>query len=149
MSTRGNIAIKLSVSDREGTLKYNPQFTPMSPIMMLERVGTIEPLGKPYLQIYNHHDSYPSHLGRILLNHYNDYEKALNLVLAGDTSGVDENSTDAYVKYDSWGDVKPEIIDEPYQDEQYLYVYEDGQWFIQGKEYPVLTPLTQEIIDND
>ena len=149
MSTRGNIAIKLSLSDREGTMKYNPQFTPMSPIMILERVGTVEPLGKPYLQIYNHHDSYPSHLGRILLNHYNDYEKALNLILAGDTSGVGENRTDAYVRYDSWGDVKPEIVDEPYQGEQYLYVFEDGQWLIQGGEYPTLTPLTQEIIDND
>lgn len=148
MSTRGNIAIKLSVSDRGGTLKYNPDFTPQSRVNA-NKFDTVEPLGKTYLQIYCQHDSYPSHLGKMLLNHYNDYEKALNLILAGDTSGVSENETDAYARYDDWDDVKPEIIDKPYQGEQYLYVYEDGQWFIQRGENPTLTPLTQEIINND
>lgn len=147
MSTRGNIAIKLNSSDRVSTLKYNPDVLPA--VKRNNNIGDVEAGDKPYLRIYNHHDSYPSHLGKILLNHYNDYEKALNLVLAGDTSGVREWETDAYAELDDWDDVKPDALDEPYQSEQYLYVYEDGQWFIQGGEYPTLTPLTQEIIDND
>lgn len=147
MSTRGNIAIKLNSSDRVSTLKYNPDVLPA--VKRKNNIGDVEAGDKPYLQIYNHHDSYPSHLGKILLNNYNSYEKALNLILAGDTSSVGEWKTDAYAELDDWDDVKPDALEEPSQDEQYLYVYEDGQWFIQGGEYTVLTPLTQEIIDND
>ena len=147
MSTRGNIAIKLNSSDRVSTLKYNPDVLPA--VRRKNNIGDVEAEDKPYLQIYNHHDSYPSHLGKILLNHYNSYEKALNLILAGYTSSVGEWKTDAYAELDDWDDVKPDALDEPSQDEEYLYVFEDNQWFIQGKAYSELTPLTEEIIAND
>ena len=147
MSTRGNIAIKLNSSDRVSTLKYNPDVLPA--VRRKNNIGDVEAGDKPYLQIYNHHDSYPSHLGKILLNHYNSYEKALNLILAGDTSSVGEWKTDAYAELDDWDDVKPDALDEPSQEEEYLYVFEDNQWFIQGKAYTELTLLTEEIIAND
>lgn len=147
MSTRGNIAIKLNSSDRVSTLKYNPDVLPA--VRKKNNIGDVEAGDKPYLQIYNHHDSYPSHLGKILLNHYNSYEKALNLILAGYTSSVGELKTDAYAELDDWDDVKPDAIEKPSQKEIYLYVFEDNQWFIQGNAYTELTPLTEEIIANN
>ena len=36
--------------------------------------------------IYCHHDGYPSHNGRILLNHYDDIEKVEQLIALGDLS---------------------------------------------------------------
>ena len=69
-----------------------------------------------------------------------------NISLAGYAFTVE---TDAYAELDDWDDVKPDALDEPSQEEEYLYVFEDNQWFIQGKAYTELTLLTEEIIAND
>lgn len=42
------------------------------------------------LFVYHHSDSYPSYLGRMLLDHYNSREKAEALVALGDLSFVDK-----------------------------------------------------------
>lgn len=41
--------------------------------------------------VYCHSDGYPSHNGALLLNHYNDLEKAQNIVALGGVSFLDEN----------------------------------------------------------
>lgn len=39
-------------------------------------------------QIYTHWDGYPSHMGKLLLNHYNSLERAESLVSFGDLSSL-------------------------------------------------------------
>ena len=145
MSTRGNIAIKLNDADTTANLLYDPSKEPRTPRDITDKVYPINPAGKKYLQIYNHHDSYPSGLGYLLLKYYTDYDTVLNLILAGDTSSVGTINTAAYVQNDDYDDTKPQFLDAPELDEEYLYVYEDGKWFIQGHEFENLTELTLEM----
>lgn len=148
MSTRGNIAIRLKEEHLNTVLEFNENIKPnLRSLSCLNTVMTNA--ATPYLQIYNHHDSYPSHLGKILFNHYKTYDEVLNLILAGDTSGVGPETTSYYAPYDGYDDTKPSSTVKPLQNEEYLYVFENNQWFIQGKAYTELTPLTEEIIIND
>jgi len=45
--------------------------------------------------IYNHFDSYPSELGRILKEHYNSYEDVLDLISHGDSSYIGRTIEDS------------------------------------------------------
>ena len=87
---------------------------------------------KPVLQIYNHHDGYPDHLGTVLNKYYNDYERALALILAGDTSFVDQHSTKAYASRPDEGyeSNKPVVLDHSRVNEEYLYTFTDGKWIM-------------------
>lgn len=152
MSTRGNIAIRLRDEHQNANLVYDPAagVDTSNGTDIMSKISHVNPGGNRYLQIYNHHDSYPSYLGRKLLNHYMDYDKVLNLILAGDTSGVNNNTTACYVSYgDDYEDTRPAALQDPSWNEEYLYVYEDGKWFVQGHDIETLTELTQDIIDND
>lgn len=55
------------------------------------RSAIIVKVGKGYKGIYCHWDGYPSHVGRILHEHYNTQDKANALVALGDLSSLKEN----------------------------------------------------------
>ncbi len=110
MSTRGNICVKVKSQDFERVNKL---------------VGGISE-ETPYMYIYNHFDSYPDGLGKQLVENYNDYDKALDLVLEGDCSAPEQ----PYSKREGYENTKPRtahVITEANQQE-YLYVYENDGW---------------------
>jgi hypothetical protein len=110
-----------------------------------------------YKAIYCHYDGYPEGVGAILKEHYTDLDKVEELIALGDISslgkevhipeGVEhsfdkrvEGITTAYMRdrgemdceaqlYKTVSDVKSAI------DNQYLYVFEDGKWTCEGKDY--------------
>lgn len=43
------------------------------------------------MSIYNHSDGYPEHLGKVLVQHYQDPAKVAELIKNGDASFIDEN----------------------------------------------------------
>lgn len=115
MSTRSNIAIKLKEEDRNRDFiaPDNSQFNPG---------------GKAYLQIYCHFDGYPSGVGQDLLDENFTYEQALNFIMLGDHSSVEE----AYIERgESWQDDKPRCMDEPICREEFLYCFMDDNWYIE------------------
>lgn len=135
MATRANIAIVLKPEDQNVPLNFmSDRFKDVRPLVGLGKESEIEftdvIANKPVLQIYNHHDGYPDHLGVVLNKYYNDYEKALALILAGDTSFVDQHSTKAYAsRLDEGYEInKPVILDHSRVNEEYLYTFVDGKW---------------------
>ena len=94
----------------------------------------INPNGGEALGIYNHSDGYPGGVGEALLEHYNTYEQALNLVLGGNCSSI----IDSYQPYalrdgEDWENIKPEIMDEDMKLDwvyDYGYMFKDGMWYV-------------------
>lgn len=80
------------------------------------------------LQIYCHFDGYPDGVGAQLIKHFNTYEEALSLVLAGDTSYLEDGHTGAYAVNEGYEETLPEALDEPLRHNDYLYVWNDGEW---------------------
>lgn len=95
--------------------------------------------------IYNHFDGYTEHLGEILKNHYNTFEKAQELILHGDASFIDKTLDECTFYHrdrgEEWDDVKPQahmnIQDAMENYEQdYDYIFIDGEWkLVDGEEY--------------
>lgn len=138
MATRANIAIVLKPEDQNIPLNFmSDRFKDVRPLVGMVDIGGESEIeftdviaNKPVLQIYNHNDGYPDHLGEVLNKYYNDYEKALALILAGDTSFVDQHSTKAYASRPDEGYErnKPVILDHSRVNEEYLYTFVDGKW---------------------
>lgn len=136
MATRANIAIVLNSEDRNKPLNFmSDRFNEVRPHLGMdlaeevqEECNFVDVMSPKVLQIYNHNDGYPDHLGYILRKYYNTYEKALALILAGDTSSVDDDRTVAYCTRDGYERVTPRCFDHPTQYEEYLYTFIDGEW---------------------
>jgi hypothetical protein len=135
MATRANIAIVLKPEDQNVPLNFmSDRFKDVRPLVGMGKESEIEftdvVADKPVLQIYNHHDGYPDHLGTVLNRYYNDYERALALILAGDTSFVDQHSTKAYASRPDEGYErnKPVILEYSRTNEEYLYTFVNGKW---------------------
>lgn len=137
MATRANIAIVLKPEDQNVPLNFmSDRFKDVRPLVGMDKTEESEIeftdviADKRVLQIYNHNDGYPDHLGTVLNKYYNDYEKALALILAGDTSFVDQHSTKAYASRPDEGYErnKPMILDHSRVNESYLYTFMDGKW---------------------
>ena len=100
MSTRSNIAIRVDNSE----------------------------LKNRYIIIYCHHDGYINGVGKKLLEKYNTYESAYELILQGDCSslGCPYKESGDYHEFNIKEDF-PEVM------EDYLYVFAYGEWFVSDK----------------
>jgi len=146
MSTRSNIVLVLKEEDYGKVMKFNPVLVgkPMSesyekkPCEFDTPEVSIE--GKKFMYIYHHWDGYPECLGETLLNEFNDYDKILNLLLAGDESSINGDSICPYHAWrnEDWESVKPEFTDEcPFGDLfiEYVYKFENGLWYVKEGDY--------------
>lgn len=87
--------------------------------------------------IYNNFDGYEDHLGEVLKNHYNTFEKAQELILHGDASFIDKTLDECTFYHrdrgEEWDDVKPQAFTsilhamEMYE-QGYDYIFIDGEW---------------------
>ena len=142
MSTRCNIAVVVKESDRKRSLNLINYAKEVG--FDLDRINTegksvvLESIydkaitlnDRKVLQIYCHFDGYPDGVGAQLIEYFNTYEEALALVLAGDTSYIDDRTTGAYAIHEDYESNLPEALDEPLQHNDYLYVWSDGEWKI-------------------
>jgi hypothetical protein len=92
------------------------------------------------IRIYHHWDGYPDGVGQTLLDEFNSYEKAINLIAFGDASDI--CGTNA-VFYNSWREGEDWKITKPRQytseqsyedscDEDYAYLFKDGKWYVKN-----------------
>ena len=130
MATRSNIAIILKEEDKARVFaELNER---------LEEVGDRFRYGVDngnVLQIYCHWDGYPDGVGQDLLDDFNSYDKALELILEGDHSTPHESYTSMG---GDWESNRPVQRTQPRRCEEYLYVFKDGNWKI---------PVNDEMID--
>lgn len=141
MATRAMIYVKVNEEDigKEMKADLDKVKDKLSSRLTLgaidNQIGSVK-LGK-YVGIYHHWDGYPSGVGETLLNEYNDYESALNLVLLGDESTINE-SLHPYMgnNGEEWEHCKPMVIDsDGIGDtlENFDYLFSDGSWKFRAK----------------
>lgn len=114
MSTRGNICIRIQEEDYDRVNSIISKYS-------FRKISK----WSPYLYIYNHFDSYPESLGKELLTNYNNYNKALELVLEGDCSYPGR----PYKGSEEYSNVVPKVAFnkvEAFQNE-FLYVF-NKEW---------------------
>lgn len=150
MATRSNIRVVLKEEDRDREMYFDPMLIGNDSNgqykISLNEWGNeqlsiaqslwehVNPAGAEALRIYHHWDGYPEGVGETLINEYNTYEKALNLVLGGDCSTINRAySPYALRKSEDWDTIKPQLITEDCGiSEEYDYMFKDGEWFVRS-----------------
>ena len=164
MATRSNIRVILKEEDRNKDMKFNPELIGKDS-MGLYKINdkewgsdqievengsweTVNPNGKPALSIYHHWDGYPEGVGVTLIKQYNTYEKALNLMLGGDCSTINDSYTPyALRKGEDWDTIEPQKIDEGKGiGEEWDYMFKDGEWYVRDGYDPVDWTLLTETL---
>lgn len=141
MATRSTISIKVKKADKGKTFHFDRNKLPKDVgyqddfINMIEDV-TIE---GDYLTIYHHWDGYPDGVGKTLIEKFNTYTSALNLLLGGDTSSI---NGDVIIQYCAWrgekwndeyGGVQPKQSNKvPDLEEEYAYLFKNNKWYFIG-----------------
>lgn len=94
------------------------------------------------ISIYHHWDGYPTGVGATLLEEFNDYEKALNLMGFGDASSINGVPATFYNSWrpgEDWSFTQPkqyeneDTFTENYKDDvfiEYIYLFKDGKWWV-------------------
>lgn len=116
MSTRSNIIIKIHPEDYE---------------MVTKKIHSKVDEITPYINVYCHFDGYFSHMGVELLKHFNDYSKALELILGGSMSYIENGIPNYYADTEGYELNKPKTKFRPTEIEyHYNYVYEDKWYYL-------------------
>lgn len=155
MATRGTIVVKIKDEDLGKKVKVNPKFlTDNEAVVEKYNKKCFEiTLSKRYAEIYQHWDSYPEGLGESLVRGWTDYEKALNLILGGDASSVDEDGVTQYVvmedRDEQYERLQPTFTDDvPNVSEEYQYLLDDGVWYVRDdydmKEFKPVTEVLEK-----
>ena len=154
MSTRSMIFVEVKAEDMGKTLKPNKnliyakglRFADVDgwrddkktiPEAEIDKVPATEITGK-YIGIYHHWDGYPEGVGDTLLNLFNTYEDALNLMLYGSESTINcEGEIEPYwLRGCRFGreDTPPSLHTEIPKNlnetcwAEYVYLFKDGEW---------------------
>ena len=132
------------------------------------RSAIIVKVGNLYKGIYCHWDGYPTHNGKILLEHYNSQERAEALIALGDLSSLRENLAPpegVVHTFDNYSQIKvtvaygrdrgqtspdyihPKVGKSPDEvadqiDCAYIYVFRNGRWL-----YKSIGRKTLKILD--
>ena len=105
----------------------------------IDKVPSLE-LGARYIGIYHHWDGYPEGVGDTLVNKFNTYEDALNLMLYGDESSINgEETIEPYLLrgagYKKAEDTPPMLVAKIPMDlgnthwAEYVYLFKNGEWY--------------------
>lgn len=132
MGTRAFISVRIKSEDKGRTLSFDKAKLPKNRKALFEDcIPQGVTLTDDYLTIYNHHDGYMDGVGSSLVADFNDYDKALNLVLMGyvDSAAYQQlipfgfNTAEAMP-----GDCEPlPRIKEMCT--AHIYKFEEGQWW--------------------
>ena len=135
MSTRCSILIEIPDDLIGQTLKYQRQDNEFNWNKNIDKTEPVK-ITKKYLGIYCHHDGYPNGVGSELVNRYDNFNSALNLILGGDCSSIFQS----YVRYatretEDWKWIQPKQSDTikiVSGDSEYLYLYKPqyNQWYL-------------------
>jgi hypothetical protein len=90
------------------------------------------------IRIYHHFDGNPDGVGKTLLDEFNSYEKAINLIAFGDASSIIGTNALFYNSWRAgaeWKNTKPRqyTSEQDYDDscnKDYAYLFKDGKWYV-------------------
>lgn len=139
MATRSIIIVKVRPSDIGQDKKFSKEILgdvynsipddAFSPIHIINE----------YLSIYCHFDGYVNGgVGEALKTSFNTYDKALNLILGGDCSGINSDAIYQYGEEDCDGPDQDyslkELMERRAEDYNYLFTEEDGWRLVKSPE---------------
>jgi len=152
MSTRSVIIVKVRKEDIGKEMKFNEAMLPVAldnwdckdlDGNVSRREGgenLCEPvvINEQYIAVYCHWDGYPSGVGAVLKEKFLDYHSALNLVIGGSCSALDEKYVRHYANREGekWEYIKPtqgktqkEVL-KPFGWSEYAYLFDEarGGW---------------------
>lgn len=144
MSTRSTIAIVLSDKDRSAEKLMRKVWENAASYQEC----SVSPEGKPVLYDYCHFDGYLEGVGAALQGYYNNYEAALDLVLCGALSYVNDSGACPYVcRGEAWEDNIPVAADYPYS-YGYMYCFYNGDWYVYNDDNAELDDKSLELDKN-
>ena len=156
MATRSYIRVILKEEDRNRDMKFVPNEKQSKdladkPWGNETKEGcweTINAGGKEALIIYHQWDGYIDCVGETLYKEYNNYYDALNLVLGGDVSTINDTYTPyAAREGEDWDSIQPKAVNEGHPcEEEYDYMFKDGEWFVRSlydSQCETWTPLSK------
>jgi hypothetical protein len=140
MATRSCIIVKVRNSDIGTTQKYSDEKS-KAPANdwggnCVDKCEDVK-IEKPYMGVYCHWDGYPSGVGASLKVFADTYERALNLVLGGSISSINEDDFTHYANRDgeTWSHIEPiqgdtaiDVNAEVNEDYAYLFDEDNGGW---------------------
>lgn len=138
MATRATITLKIKDEDLNKTKKFDIDKLPENTSYNDDCIENLREvtLNKPYINIYHHFDGYPEGLGLTLYEEFNDYDKALNILLGGDASSINGNTITQYCaayKDEDWDSAKPDLSEEiPAAHQDYQYYFDGEKWWFRG-----------------
>lgn len=138
MATRATITLKIKDEDLNKTKKFDIDKLPENTSYNDDCIENLQEvtLNKPYISIYHHFDGYPEGLGLTLYEEFNDYDKALNILLGGDASSINGNTITQYCaayKDEDWDSDKPDLSEEiPGAHQDYQYYFDGEKWWFRG-----------------
>ena len=163
MSTRSNILIELPDSFLNSTAKYNAEMFKDIEIISggmswgeencPDKAQEIL-ITKPYLGIYCHWDGYIAGVGQELVNNYNDFSSAFNLILGGDCSFICGGEILRYATRvsETWNNIQPRQSDDAWyitDDADYLYVFKNNSWhYVNSNEEWIKLPNDVEDLES-
>jgi hypothetical protein len=140
MSTRSCVIIKVRPADIGKMMKYNKDLTPVKENDWGNEIDKDKAeevkITAAYLGIYCHWDGYPNGVGAALKANFKTYEQALNLVIGGGCSAIDNEYVLRYAtrKNEDWEYLSPMQNDDlnevaskfNWSEYDYLFTEEDG-----------------------
>ena len=155
MATRATITLKIKDEDLNKTKKFDIDKLPENTSYNDDCIENLREvtLNKPYISIYHHFDGYPEGLGLTLYEEFNDYDKALNILLGGDASSINGDTIIQYCpayQDENWDRTKPDLTDEiPAADQDYQYYFDDEKWWFRGYEKTNWKDLEKFLRENE
>ena len=155
MATRATITLKIKDEDLNKTKKFDIDKLPENTSYNDDCIENLQEvtLNKPYISIYHHFDGYPDGLGVTLFTKFNDYNKALNILLGGDASSINGDTIIQYCSAyqdEDWDSTKPDLTDEiPAADQDYQYYFDDEKWWFRGYEKTNWKDLEKFLRENE
>ena len=139
MSTNSNIIVKVKKDDINCLMLFDakkldaPENYWGKGVSNKKGVEQAVDITKDYIGTYCHWDGYLEGVGSVLKEHFNTYDKALNLVLGGSCSSLGDNGD--IIRFatrggENWDYIKPKQSDNPktLAKQEYNYLFEDGKW---------------------
>ena len=155
MATRATITLKIKDEDLNKTKKFDIDKLPENTSYNDDCIENLREvtLNKPYISIYHHFDGYPDGLGVTLFTKFNDYDKALNILLGGDASSINGDTIIQYCpayQDEDWDSTKPDLTDEiPSADQDYQYYFDGEKWWFRGYEKTKWKDLEKFLRENN
>ena len=155
MATRATITLKIKDEDLNKTKKFDIDKLPENTSYNDDCIENLQEvtLNKPYISIYHHFDGYPDGLGVTLFTKFNDYDKALNILLGGDASSINDDTIIQYCsayQNEDWERTKPDLTDEiPAAAQDYQYYFDGEKWWFRDYEKTEWKDLEKFLRENE